>query len=82
MDKESLDLGNDSVLNDPDLGRCEHGKRRDLCELADCREIWQLFQESLQERQRDERDWRDAAIVEKRRGNKSEYEGRAGAKRG
>ncbi len=67
MDRESLDFGNDSVLNDPVLGQCAHGKRWDLCEMADCREIWQLLQEQRKEQRKDEEDWRISEIFPKRR---------------
>lgn len=59
MDRESLDFGNDSVLNDPVLRECEHGKRWDLCEMADCREIWLLLQEQREEHRKDEEDSED-----------------------
>ena len=42
MGREHLD-GNDSVLNDPVLGQCRHGKRWDLCEMSDYQETWQLL---------------------------------------
>ena len=74
MDKGSLDFGNDSVLNDPVLSRCGHGKRWDLCELADCREIWQLLQQQRKEQRRDEENWISAELAKKWRGKKSEYE--------
>jgi len=74
VDKESLGLGNDSVLNDPELSHCTHGKRWDLCEMADCREIWELLQQQREERSRDEWDWSHPDLVEKKRGKKSQYE--------
>ena len=74
MDRDSLDFGNDPVLNDPVLRLCAHGKRWDLCEMTDCREIWQLLQEQRKERRRDEEDWRISEIFPKRREKKSQYE--------
>jgi hypothetical protein len=74
VDRESLDIGNDSVLNDPELGRCSHGKRWDLCKAVECKAIWPLLEKQHEERRDDERDWRDYKLVEKRRGKKSEYD--------
>jgi hypothetical protein len=76
VDRESLDCGNDSVLNDPLLGQCRHGKRWDMCEMAACREIWQLYQKQWKDHRRDVKDWQNAYFVEKRRkrGIKSQYE--------
>jgi len=76
LDRESLDFGNDSVLSDPVLRECRHGKRWNLCEMADCREIWQLLQKQRKDHRRDEKDWQNAYFVEKRRkrGLKSQYE--------
>ena len=73
LDRESLDLGNDLVV-DPALGQCPHGKPWNLCEMADCAAIWLLLQEQRKEWGKDERDRRDYKLVEKQRGRKSEYE--------
>jgi len=74
VDRESLDLGNDLVLDDPALGQCSHGRPWNLCEIAECQAIGRLIQEQRKEQRKDERDWRDYEFVEKRRGQRSEYD--------
>jgi len=74
VDRESLDFGNDPVLSDPELRDCVHGKRRDLCEMADCREIWQLLQKQRIDQRRDKEAVRISEIFPKRRMRITRYE--------
>ena len=75
MDKKSLALGNDPAESESFLRECEHGVAWEACEVANCQEIWRLYQAAIQEESRQRADWVATQRARARRGKKkSQYE--------
>lgn len=75
MDSKRLDFGNDLAGRQGSLGLCSHHQPWGSCSVEGCREVWRLYQQSLDEDRKVKGGRIHARKAKKSRGNtESEFE--------